>query len=431
MKGKKLIIIPIVLMIISIVLFQSNIFKPTNKILQLNVNKENSQKVKLQIFNRKSEISESLLKLKQDYESTHKNIELDIESVGGGANYSVELNSKCNLGEAPDIFMIEGRSDFLIQKDILEDLSNEPWAEQLVVGSKDAVLDNGQIYGMPANIEGYGFLYNKDLFEKAGITEQPITISELTEACEKLQNIGVTPFANGYNEWWILGNHTLNIPFSMQENPSQFIQDVKEGKTTLTENEIFKQWIDLLDLTIKYGNENCLTTNYGEQVNLFATGKAAMMQQGNWSKQLIDKINPNCNIGILPMPINDEGINKIFTGVPMYWAINKNSPYKQEAKEFLNWLVSSDIGKKYIVEDFEFIPAVSSIDLPEKDMESLSGQMQKYLKENNVLSWQFLNFPANASLKSSESIQMYAAGKISKEELLQQIQANMIETEVK
>ena len=70
---------------------------------------------------------------------------------------------------------------------------------------------------------------------------------------------------------------------------------------------MFKQWPNLLDLTLKYGNDNPLTTDYKTQVTNFATGKAAMMQQGNWTQVDIDKLDPNIEFGILPMPIGDKG----------------------------------------------------------------------------------------------------------------------------
>ena len=81
-----------------------------------------------------------------------------------------------------------------------------------------------------------------------------------------------------------------------------------------------------------------------------------MMQQGNWTQVQIDGIDPDLNLGILPMPINNEPNDKLFVGVPNYWVVNKNSQVKPEAKEFLEWLVTSDIGKQYMTKEFKFIP---------------------------------------------------------------------------
>lgn len=77
---------------------------------------------------------------------------------------------------------------------------------------------------------------------------------------------------------------------------------------------------------------------------MVASGEAAMMQQGNWTQGQIDGIDPDLNLGILPMPIDDtpEDNDKLYVGVPSNWVVNKFSPVKEEAKIFLDWLVTSE-----------------------------------------------------------------------------------------
>lgn len=78
-----------------------------------------------------------------------------------------------------------------------------------------------------------------------------------------------------------------------------------------------------------------------------------MMQNGNWAQTEIDAINPDLNLGYLPMPLGDnaEQNDKLNVGVPANLVINKDSASKEEAKIFLNWFVTSDIGKEYIVKN--------------------------------------------------------------------------------
>ena len=99
--------------------------------------------------------------------------------------------------------------------------------------------------------------------------------------------------------------------------------------------------------------QNPLTTDYNTAISLLATGKAAMMQNGNWAQTEIDAINPDLNLGYLPMPLGDnaELNDKLNVGVPANLVINKDSASKEEAKIFLNWFVTSDIGKEYIVKN--------------------------------------------------------------------------------
>ncbi|NEU35838.1 carbohydrate ABC transporter substrate-binding protein, partial [bacterium LRH843] len=79
-----------------------------------------------------------------------------------------------------------------------------------------------------------------ELFQKAGIQSIPRTYSELKVAAEKLKNIGVTPFANGYYEEWKLGYHLTSLAFAIQQDPIKFNHQLKKGKESFTTNVIAK-----------------------------------------------------------------------------------------------------------------------------------------------------------------------------------------------
>ncbi|WP_025678223.1 ABC transporter substrate-binding protein [Paenibacillus polymyxa] len=378
----------------------------------------------IHIYQFKVEISEPLNKLKAEYEKTHPGIKLDIQSVGGGTDYGASLKAKFASGDQPDIFTNEGYQDRDTWFEYLENLSDQPWVKDLDDFARKPMTVNGKIYGQPMNLEGFGFVYNKDLFKKAGITKLPQTLDELEEAAKRLKAAGIIPFANGYAEWWVLGNHFINIPFARQSNPESYVADLNKGTARIPGNPVFDQWVKLLDLTLKYGNPNPLTTDYNTQVTLFSTGKAAMMHQGNWTQPQIDGINPNLNLGILPSPIDNDSStgDKLAVGVASNWVVNKNSPVKQEAKEFLNWLVTSETGKHYITKEFKFVPAFKSITSSDETTGDLGAEISRYVKEGKIWSWNFQRFPKGLNQDLSSSMQAYIAGVITKDEMLQQFQ---------
>lgn len=380
----------------------------------------------LHIFQFKVEIAEAMEGLKAEFEKEHPDIKLDIQTVGGGSDYGASLRSKFASGEEPDIFNIGGYTEMEMWQEYLEDLSDQPWVKDVKEIAKEPMTKDGKLYGQPMNLEGYGFIYNKDLFAKAGIKEKPVTLSELREAAEKLKAAGITPFSNGYQEWFVLGNHNVNVAFADQQDPAEFIQGLTDGKYRFADDPVFKQWTELLDLTLEYGNDNPLTTDYNTQVTMFAEGKAAMLQQGNWTQVQLDGINPDLNLGILPMPIDDtaEDNDQLFVGVPNNWVIFKDSPVKEEAKEFLNWLVTSDTGKKYITKEFKFIPAFDSIQGTEEDLGALGMEVLNYTDAGKALTWNWFRFPNGMSQEIASSMQAYIGGKIDKRGMLEQFQTN-------
>lgn len=385
-----------------------------------------NKQVTLKMFQFKVEIAEPLTKLAKEYEKLNPGVKIQIDSVGGGSDYGAALMAKFNSGDKPDIFNNGGFSDLDKWIEHLEDLSDQPWVKDMVTVAKEPMTKDGKLYGQPLNLEGYGFLYNKDLFEQAGITEPPKTLSQLEAAAQKLQAKGVTPFVNGYGEWWVLGNHFVNLPFAYQPDTNAFIDGLNKGTAKITGNPTFDNWVKLFDLQLKYGNKNPLQTDYKTQVTEFATGKAAMTQQGNWTQLQITQTNPNIKVGFLPMPISDDAAanDKLPVGVPNNWVINKNSPNKEEAKKFLNWMVSSDIGKKYITEEFKFIPAFTNIPADEKILGPLAADIMKYSKDNKTLSWNWFKFPGGeaSSKKFAATMQAYVAKQKTKDQMLDEFQ---------
>jgi raffinose/stachyose/melibiose transport system substrate-binding protein len=382
--------------------------------------------VTIKMFQFKVEIAEQLTNMIAEYEELHPGVKIEVETVGGGADYGAALKAKFNSDDKPDIFNNGGFTDLELWIEHLEDLSDQPWVDNLVDVAKEPMTKDGKLYGQALNLEGYGFIYNKDLFAQAGITDPPKTLEELEAAAIKLEAAGITPFVNGYGEWWVLGNHFINIPFAQQADSDAFIKGLNEGTETIVGNESFQQWTELFDLTLKYGNKNPLQTDYNTQVTEFATGNAAMTQQGNWTQVAISQTNPEINMGFLPMPINNnaEDMDKLPVGVPNNWVIHKNSAVKEEAKAFLNWMVSSDVGQRYITEEFKFIPAFKNIEAGEEVLGQLAGDIIRYSQQDKTLSWNWFKFPGGeaSSNKFGDIMQAYVGDQITKEQMLEQFQ---------
>lgn len=367
----------------------------------------------VKIFQFKTEIVEGLNELKVEFEKEYPNIKLDIQTVGGGADYAAALKTKFASDDAPDIFSNGGFAELDMWQDKIEDLSDQPWVKDLVPLAAEPMTKDGKVYGMPMNLEGIGYVYNKDLFEKAGITETPKTITELEEAAKKLQAAGITPFGNAYQEWWLLGNQGISTAFARQDNVDEFIKGLNDGTQTIVGNEQFKNWSNLLKLTVNYGQKNPLTTDANTHLALFASGEVAMMQEGNWAQTLIDNITPGMNIGMFPMPIDDnaEANDKLTVGIPANLVVNKDSESKEEAKIFLNWLVTSDMGKEYIVKKWKFIPALTTIPATAEDIGQLGADVKTYVDANKVYGLQSSKFPDGVTQEFASVIQEFIADK--------------------
>src|SRR5690606_32256632 len=101
-----------------------------------------------------------------------------------------------NSGDMPDIFMARGGgklADIVSAGKVkdLTDLVDEEVKTAFGDAPFAAFTVDGKIYGVPSAVLPGGIFYSKDLFEAAGITEEPTTIDELADAVDKLKASGV------------------------------------------------------------------------------------------------------------------------------------------------------------------------------------------------------------------------------------------------
>ena len=380
--------------------------------------------VTLRIFSSKVELAEAFNSLKEDYEASHPGVTLEIETQLS-EDYNTNLKAKLASGELPDLFNNEGNSDLDLWSSYLEDLSGESWVTDMVEESKNSVTRGEAIYGFPFGLEGTGIVYNKDLFEQAGITDVPTTLSGLREAAEKLDAAGIKPFINPYASWYGPGVFEANNAVAKQSDPDTFIAGLNDGSASIVDNAVFKDWQNLLDLQIEFGHKEPLATDYSMQMTDLANGAGAMTITGNFAQALLDEINPNLNIGVMPIPLNDDATlnDNIFIGVPTYWVVNKNSPVKEEAKEFLEWLAETEEGNKYITDQFHLIPAFKSIPATEEALGKMGAEIKRYVDEGKTLGWQWSKYPEGVTTEWGSSVQKYASGAINKEQMLEEFQA--------
>lgn len=352
-------------------------------------------------------------------------VKVNSEITGGSSDYPTMLKTKIAAGEVPDIFFIHGISEYELFKDYIEPQNGAAWEANVANFAKDGYTVDGVVIGMPMTIETFGLIYNKDLFAKVGITTAPKTFEELSAACDTLKAAGITPFSTGAATSWVLGQHFANVPMSKRSNMPQYIADLKAGKAKINKDPLMKEWQHVFNLIFSNCAPNPLAEDHQTEVTLFAQGKVAMMLQGNWKEGSILNINPNMNMGLLPIPLgpNDELDGYVLSGVPFFISINAKSSdeVKQMCKDFCTWLVTNPTAQSYIVNQFQGIPAFTNFDLVK--LSPLSKEVAAYTNDAKVSMWSFSIWPDGSINDFAKEMQAYIGSKISFDELLNRMQA--------
>lgn len=163
---------------------------------------------------------------------------------------------------------------------------------------KDA---DGNIMSLPWTYENMGMIYNKDLFEKAGITELPKTMDELEAACEKLDAAGITAFALAAKETWVLQQLSTHYMMDKSLDAKGVVEKLNSGDMTFKDLKNFQNVFRLLDLAVKYGPDKPLEVDWETSENMLANGEAAIIHMGDWCQSTLDSFNPDANLGFLPV----------------------------------------------------------------------------------------------------------------------------------
>lgn len=389
------------------------------------------------IFQFKVEINDALKAVTQTYMAANPGVKINLETVGGGSDYGAALRTKMQSSDKPEIYNIGGPQDLKDWENSLEDLSSEPWVSNTVAGLLDDVTTDSKVYGLPMAIEGYGFIYNKGIFEAAGIDVSSLkTFNEIDKAFGDLKaKIDNGDLQEKYpvleavieypvKEKWVTGMHTSNVALGQEFKSSTEAYNAKEVSFTYGE-----QLKEIIDMQVKYTSsaENPMALNavdYSMQLGGgFAIERVAVIQQGNWiypEALKVDEAVAN-NMGIIPIPLKGVSEGNIPVGVPMYWAVNSTSSDQDKAcaKDFLNWLYQSEEGKKMIVDEFNFIPSFTNFgDI--KPSDSVGATINEAANAGTVAPWVFNGCPTSwAENILGAEIQSYVGGEKTWEQVIE------------
>lgn len=389
-----------------------------------------NQPVTINMFTASPEYTDAFNAYIEEYKKVKPNVTINLEIMQ--ADYNTVLKSRIAAGSTPDVFQTTAGGDIDTYADYSADLTNEPLAAAMT----DAVRANmssldGKVLGFPVKGNLFALIYNKDLFEQAGITEPPKTVAEMDDAIAKLEAKGITPFANAYKEWWVwkhIFQHYVDAAaddagISAQELVNKFIK----GETTFSEYPLLTDnFFSFIDTTIAHGTDKPLERDSNAEVSDFASGKAAMMTgKGAWDEEAIMKINPDFKLGIMGYPVSDKAEqSQIITGADQALRINKDSAVAPQTIEFFNWLYTSDYGKNWFSQVAKVIPPIKDAPLPDLQMPKEMDEILKTEKSGDLS----VNYSLDTfHQKFGEIMQAYIGKNKTKEQAIEEIQQAWIQ----
>lgn len=373
----------------------------------------------------KVEIKNELEEVAQAYMDSHENITIITEVAGGSVEpYGTRLKAKLGSNDMPALFVTEGPSDYEMFDEYLVDLSDTKLAGMADDSLLAVSTMNGEVKALPMAIEGFGIIYNKTIFEQAGINPDEITSMEaLREAAQLLDSkkdeLGLEAvFCLPGKETWIIGSHMGSAFLN-----GEFEQPADAWNSPVLEWENQAAYKDFIDLQVEYGivpqgdTKNVVNLTYSDQIEKgFALGRVAMVHNGNWVSQIIKGISPemieNDEIGFLPTPIpgyREDCVRVI--GTP-YISLNAklDESVQKAAMDFLEWLYTSEEGKDLVVNKLNMIPPYEGFEGYAIE-DPLGADLLEYIAAGRTLPSLQNNCPSGFKNFMGEKVQEYLTGK--------------------
>ncbi|MDO5023015.1 MAG: extracellular solute-binding protein, partial [Eubacteriales bacterium] len=228
-------------------------------------------------------------------------------------------------------------------------------------------------------IEGFGMGYNVELLEKAGVDPATLTnFSAMKAAFEKIdgmkEELGIDSVVSmgasvAGGTWWVAGHHNFSIYLGggLDFEDASLADKFNKGEV---DEERLMDYAKYVQLIFNYSNKE-VTTNgtYDDQLAAFVNKKAVFIHQGNWIDPSLVKMNVDFEYDYISHPFSDKQEFKgLYLFAPSFYVVNaKASPEKiQAAKDFLNFMVFSEEGANYMVNDAGMVPAFANVTLQPK-----------------------------------------------------------------
>ncbi|MGW7265120.1 ABC transporter substrate-binding protein [Streptomyces sp. NPDC054842] len=257
-------------------------------------------------------------------------------------DYEGEVKIRMNTEDYGDVLMIPA---VIAKNDYPKFFA--PLGSAGELGSKYRFSDKtevgGKVYGVTTFGTANGFLYNKAVWKKAGITKWPTTPGQFVADLKAIESrTDAVPYYTNFKDGWPLtawSNNIGSVTCDAEANDKLAgpVSPWKRGGELHTIDSLLHDIVKG-DLSEKDPN----TTNWESSKGLIAQGKVATMHLGSWAiTQMRDAAkkagtDPD-DIGFMPFPTQKDGTYCAMLASDYQQAVNVHSDEKAAARAWIDW----------------------------------------------------------------------------------------------
>lgn len=276
------------------------------------------------------------------FNETYPDITVEVEGV---TNYADDALLRLTAGNWGDIIMIPAvdknlLSEYFVPYGSLDDVSE-------VVRFADQWMYDNTVYGIASTGNAQGIVYNKAVFEQAGITAIPKTPEEFIAALQAVKdNTDAIPLYTNYAAGWTMGAWDAYINGSATGSSKYMNQELLHTQDPFQnygdDTHAYAVYKILYDAAANGLIEDDYTTTDWEGCKgMINNGEIGCMVLGSWAySQMVDAGEHGDDIGYMSFPITVGGKQYASAGPDYNYGININASddNKAAAMVFVKWM---------------------------------------------------------------------------------------------
>lgn len=336
-------------------------------------------------LNYKPEVADQMNEVAEAY-TQETGIKVKIETAASNT-YEPTLTARMDSSDAPSIFVVDSIKMLNTWKENCLDLS-ETELNSWTQNDTYKMTGEGKVYGISYALEAWGIIVNKGItdayFKSPNKKTEYKSLDDLYKfdalkaVVEDMQSMkdelgisgvfGSTSLKAGDD--WRYQTHLMNQPLYWEWGGTDNIDlngEIPEFSFKYAEN-----YKNILDLYLNNSvTEKSLvgTKTVDDSMAEFALGKCVMIQNGDWAWSTIQNTDgkkiKDEDVCFIPISTGVDGEDKmgLNIGAAQYMCVNSQlSKEDQDAAiAFLEWLFSSETGKKLVSQKLQFVTPFSTM----------------------------------------------------------------------
>lgn len=281
-----------------------------------------------------------------EFQKLYPNVNIEYEGITA---YADDITTRLTTGDWGDICMVPTTVD----KKELENYFTKLGDKDTLSQSYEANMLNNYmyqdaVYGIPSMANVQGVIYNKKVFEEAGIITLPKTPDEFLDALQAIKDkTDAIPLYTNFAAGWTMTAWDAYIDGGATGDADFANTGITKGKNPFSDRgdgtgpyAVY----NVLYEAVKRGltEDDPTTTDWEGSKGKLNNGEIGCMALGSWSVVQIEQAGDNAaDIGYMAFPISVNGKQYIAAGPDYCYGINCNSSRDSQiaAMCYIKWLV--------------------------------------------------------------------------------------------